>query len=39
MKAGEILASGEGEPTDEVKKFMTEKYKFNHEKMVNIFNN
>lgn len=35
---GMILESGEGEPSDEVKKRMTEEYGFNHEAMKDIDN-
>lgn len=33
---GIIIESGEGEPTDEVKKKMTEEYGFNHDSMLDI---
>lgn len=33
---GMIVQAGEGEPTDEVKKKMTEEYGFNHEAMLDI---
>lgn len=33
---GMILEAGEGEPTDDVKKRMTEEYGFNHESMMDI---
>lgn len=33
---GMILESGEGEPSDDVKKRMTEEYGFNHEAMMDI---
>ena len=33
---GIVIESGEGEPSDEVKKRMTEEYGFNHDAMMNI---
>src|ERR1700733_15112626 len=33
---GIVIEAGEGEPTDEVKKKMTEEYGFNHEAMMDI---
>lgn len=33
---GIVVESGEGEPSDEVKKKMTEEYGFNHEAMMDI---
>lgn len=33
---GIVIESGEGEPTDEIKKKMTEEYGFNHEAMLDI---
>jgi len=33
---GIVIESGEGEPSDEVKKKMTEEYGFNHEAMMDI---